>query len=408
MVPSSDTPPRRYGARPKQSGGHAHLPSLTPLRGVAALWVVAFHYGTQVFPNLPAAHYTHVVAKGYLAVDLFFLLSGFVITHVYHGAFVERVDKRRYWSFLAARIARLYPAHIWVLLLFVATTLGLHAAIRADADPLIPLGGPRSLLAVFANLFMAQGLHASALSWNYPEWSVSLEFLAYLALPFLLPRLSRAGAAGRTVTALCAFAVLALLWRLSPDFNQWDGPLALLRCLPEFLLGALLYTVHRSGAGAAILSRDRTLLATALGTALMVHWGAPDILIVPTFAALILAAVANDGRAHALVNARGLVWLGEISYSLYLLHGFVQFVTTDVLLRGFGVGDPASLSQPVSAAVLFLMLASTFVLAAFNHRHIELAGRRLLRAALLPARTSRSAPPVPASHGLRCLPDSRT
>ncbi|WP_042694571.1 acyltransferase [Azospirillum sp. B506] len=68
-----------------------HLHSLTPLRGIAALWVVLYHYSFQYFPNLHPDSYTHLVQKGYLAVDLFFMLSGFVLTHVYHGIFTDSV-----------------------------------------------------------------------------------------------------------------------------------------------------------------------------------------------------------------------------------------------------------------------------------------------------------------------------
>ncbi|WP_194913222.1 acyltransferase [Azospirillum sp. INR13] len=57
------------------------------MRGIAALWVVLYHYSFTHFPNLHPEHSTRLVEKGYLAVDLFFMLSGFVLTHVYHGSF---------------------------------------------------------------------------------------------------------------------------------------------------------------------------------------------------------------------------------------------------------------------------------------------------------------------------------
>jgi len=110
-------------ARVRGRSGPEHLASLTPLRGIAALWVVLFHYCWH-FPAVHADRYTGAVYKGYLAVDLFFMLSGFVISHVYHGAFALRVTGRRYRDFLKARIARIYPLHLTVLLLFVVTALG--------------------------------------------------------------------------------------------------------------------------------------------------------------------------------------------------------------------------------------------------------------------------------------------
>ncbi len=179
------------GSRPKQDkvAPAGQLPSLTSLRGLAALWVVLYHFSVQCFPNLDATPYTHIIHKGYLAVDLFFMLSGFVMTHVYHRAFSESVT-RHYRGFFVARIARIYPLHVLILLLFVATAVASQwttgtATIGSIRD--IPLQGSESVSALVANLFMLQGLDAGKLSWNYPAWSISVEFMAYLLFPFALP-----------------------------------------------------------------------------------------------------------------------------------------------------------------------------------------------------------------------------
>jgi peptidoglycan/LPS O-acetylase OafA/YrhL len=158
-------------ARVRERSSPEHLASLTPLRGVAALWVVVFHYCWHL-PAIQPDRYTGAVYKGYLAVDLFFMLSGFVISHVYHGAFAHRVTGQRYRDFLKARVARIYPLHLTVLLLFVATAVGERAVAFAHGGSLgpIPLVGERSLGAFFANLLMLQGIWARELSWNDPAW----------------------------------------------------------------------------------------------------------------------------------------------------------------------------------------------------------------------------------------------
>jgi peptidoglycan/LPS O-acetylase OafA/YrhL len=91
-------------------GPSDQLPSLTPLRGVAALWVVLYRYcGTaQFLPNLDITPHSYLISKGYLAVDMFFILSGLVMAHVYRRAFSEGVGEH-YRGFLVARIARLAP-----------------------------------------------------------------------------------------------------------------------------------------------------------------------------------------------------------------------------------------------------------------------------------------------------------
>src|SRR5204863_195156 len=151
------------GGRKPFSKPPEQLASLTPLRGIAALWVVIFHF-CWYFPAVHPERYTGAVYKGYLAVDMFFVLSGFVITHVYKGGFAHRVTGRCYRDFLKARVARIYPLHITVLLLFVATATVERAAsyaLKGSFEP-IPLIGERSLGGFFANVVMLQGLWARA------------------------------------------------------------------------------------------------------------------------------------------------------------------------------------------------------------------------------------------------------
>jgi peptidoglycan/LPS O-acetylase OafA/YrhL len=384
------TPP---GATPNASS--RHLQSLTPLRGIAALWVVFYHYTGTYLPNLHVENYSHILDKGYLAVDLFFMLSGFVMTHVYHRAFTESVSGN-YRNFLVARVARLYPLHLLVLVLFVATALAARVVAYATTGAVetIPLQGPRSFGALIANLFMLQGLKASTLSWNYPAWSISLEFLAYLAFPFVLPVMWRARAATKLGLALLLFAALAWLAYLTAgDFNQWDGPDALLRCLPEFMLGTLLYSAFRSGTSTALLGSDAVALALSLGTILLLHLGAPDLLIVAAFAVLILAAVANTGTFAQALNVKPLIWLGDISYSLYLIHSLVQYATTE-LLDAHGLLDRSALSGRGSLALLVVMVAVCLLLSAASYYGVETAGRRYVRAMF---GVRRSAPAAGAS-----------
>jgi peptidoglycan/LPS O-acetylase OafA/YrhL len=370
----------------RKTASPPQLQSLTPLRGIAALWVVLYHYSFIYFPNLHPEHYTRLVEKGYLAVDLFFMLSGFVLTHVYHGSFgrptVDQQFGGRYWGFLKARIARLYPLHITVLLLFVVTALAAQVLDYAATGTFeaIPLEGARSLGALIANLFMLQGLQASELSWNYPAWSISLEFMAYLVFPLALPWVWRSGAVAKVLLAVGAMTALGgLAWLTRDNFDQWDGPQTLLRCLPEFLLGTLLYSAYRSGAMTSALSGDEAAGGLAVLILLLLHGGAPDLLIVPLFALLILAAVANRGRVAEVLNSRPLVWVGDVSYSLYLIHGLVQYVTTRLLVLGFGIDDREAVPGGWSLALMVAMVTVSILLAGPAYRWIEVAGRRYVR-----------------------------
>jgi peptidoglycan/LPS O-acetylase OafA/YrhL len=367
-------------AAASQSAANGQLPSLTALRGVAAFWVVLYHYSVQSLPNLDVVPHTYLIHKGYLAVDMFFMLSGFVMTHVYHRAFSESVT-RHYRSFLFARVARIYPLHLLILVLFVATALASQLTSGATLGSLrnVPLQGSESVSAFVANVFMVRGLDAGKLSWNYPSWSISVEFMAYLLFPFALPAIWRASDKAKIVVALFLVSLLALLAFVTKgNFDQWDGPITLLRCLPEFILGTLLYCAFRAVPQGSFLSRDAMVFGVLLLIVLCLHAGAPDLLITCLFVVLVLTAVLNTGSFSALANLSPLIWLGDISYSLYLVHGFVQFATAK-LLGHFGIQNHADLSIYSSIALMVLMIVVSLAVAHLTYFGIEIGCRQYLR-----------------------------
>jgi peptidoglycan/LPS O-acetylase OafA/YrhL len=350
------------------------------MRGIAALWVVLYHYASQYLPAIHADRYTHLLDKGYLAVDLFFMLSGFVLTHVYWRAFTEPV-RGSYWKFLLARIARLYPLHLFVLSLFLATALTSEAVQYATTGTFaaIAIEGARSVTALMANLLMLQGLKASELSWNYPAWSISVEFIAYLGFPFALPWIWRARASSKIALAFVLVAALGWLAYLThDDFDQWDGLLTLLRCIPEFLIGTLLYAAFSARSWTVLAIKDWIPIAIVSVLLLLLHLGIADLAVILLFPFAILTAVANKGRVSKVLNAAPLVWLGEISYSLYLFHGLVQFVTTK-LLAAAGLDSRDNLSVPASLTIMTVMLLASFLCATLAYDSIEKAGRQRLR-----------------------------
>ncbi|HEX4408570.1 MAG TPA: acyltransferase [Xanthobacteraceae bacterium] len=362
------------------SAANGQLPSLTPLRGIAALWVVIYHYTTQCFPDLDVTAHTAFIHKGYLAVDMFFMLSGFVMTHVYCRAFNESVTKH-YGSFLMARVARIYPLHLLILILFVVTAVASrwHGATPLEALRHVPLHGPESVSAFFANIFMLQGLNAGALSWNYPSWSISVEFMAYLLFPFALPLIWHASARMKIAIAAVLFGALALLAYITGDsFDQWDGPITLLRCLPEFALGTLLYCAFRAAPEDSLLSRDTFVFGVLATIIVCLHYGVSDFLMAGLFAAFVLAAVLNSGSFSRLANTPALIWLGDISFALYLIHSLVQFIVSELLWH-FGIKDHAAVPVGISIACTILMIGVCLVASHLSYFGVEIPCRRYLR-----------------------------
>jgi peptidoglycan/LPS O-acetylase OafA/YrhL len=268
-----------------------------------------------------------------------------------------------------------------ILLLFVVTAIAANWRGGAPVASLenVPLQGSESVLAFFANIFLVQGLSAGKLSWNYPSWSISVEFMAYMLFPFVLPLIWRANAVAKLILGALLLGLLGFLAYIAHgDFDQWDGPIVLLRCFPEFMLGTLLYWAFRSAPRGIGIERDATIFGVLLVTLGLLHFGAPDLLVTLLFALVILAAVLNAVRFAKWANMPALVWLGDISYSIYLIHSFVQFLATKLLGR-FGVHDLATLSSYKSLALMVPMLVLCLVAAHLSYFCFEVQSRRYVR-----------------------------
>jgi peptidoglycan/LPS O-acetylase OafA/YrhL len=290
----------------------ANLKPLTSLRFWAAMWVVAYHF----WPDLTRAAMPAVIAKGYLGVELFFVLSGFILCHVYLPDFGE--GRFRYGSFLWARLSRIYPLHLATLagmgvLAAAAAALGLEAGKQA----LVWSSLPGQL-----TLTQAWGLAPQG-GWNHPSWSISAEWFAYLAFPAFAfaawklrdrPRLAVAGALALLAALYAGFGRLAGL-PLTQATIAWGA----LRIVPCFAYGSAIYLLWRAvrppGPAAAVARTLAVLMATALAVAAR----APDAAIVALFGALILT-LADLARSGSRLFASGpAVYLGEVSFAVYMV-----------------------------------------------------------------------------------------
>jgi len=261
------------------------MKALTPLRGLAALAVLAWH------ADLPV--------RGYLGVDLFFLLSGFVMTHAY-GAMAA--SAAAWLAFLKARLARIYPVHLLVLFLLLP---------ELGTSPAFSPGGLVSSLVLLQSPW-------HAMCWNFPSWSISAEWHAYLVFPALAAGL-RTKPAGVLLRILAGcLMVVGLTGWLNHGGDITNTPIVLLRCLPEFIAGMALYRLRTLGRIPAWGQSDAAFAAAVAALVGLELVKAPEGFSVCALAVLLICA-ARDGSAFA--RALGwppLAWLGEVSYSLYM------------------------------------------------------------------------------------------
>jgi peptidoglycan/LPS O-acetylase OafA/YrhL len=356
------------------------IASLTPLRGVAALFVVAFHLQFWI-PNLQYPATAPAFLLGYVWVDFFFLLSGFVISHVYGGWLAGGIRAFPYARFLYARWCRVYPLHFAVLaalVIFELVQAGLLALGRLPGFEPFAAGNPVS--GIFTHLLLVNGwnLH-DRLTWNFPAWSISAEVVAYLAFPVLWVWLRGRSAPVSWLAFALLLAALDALARTNGGRLAIHHDYGVVRCLLEFPMGILVYEAYRSGRLVRWLSTDAAFGVALAWVVLLMTTLARDILIVPGFALLLLAAAHNQGLASRLLASRPLVHLGDVSYSIYMVNvpviiGFRALwlaATGESFGAGFGVGE-AWAAWVAAVAVVIAVSTAT-------HRYVEVPARAALR-----------------------------
>ena len=301
-----------------------HLPLLTSLRGVAAVIVVFYHLKHQ-FPVLfdLMGEYTSLFEQGYLWVDFFFILSGFILSHVYGKKFLGWCNKRDYGRFMLARFARIYPLHFVMLTLYLVMELSKFASTSGNLENPIFNDGTRSVGGLVASYLLVQSANLFDLAvWNAPAWSISAEWFAYLLFPVMAYfTLNKSAKACVVIIALCV-AGLGGLISLKGDLNivsDYAVPRSWMGCL----IGICLYRIYQLKSLEKFKAGGATwaLLILSLLCMSLPRWWGYELMSVVSLSLLVLASAKCGDRIFFLAN-RPMMYLGEISYSIYLTHGF--------------------------------------------------------------------------------------
>lgn len=338
-----------------------NIPALTGIRGVAAVWVVLFHLSESLKGALGLQESAPFVITGFLGVDLFFMLSGAVMYHV-HGADFTRYSVRSHLAFLKLRFARIYPLHAFCLLAFAILVYFLPQ-FTAPYRP-----GTFSLANFTATLLLVNnwGFVPTTL-WNVPTWSLSAEWLGYMAFPFITVAIKRFVPSGfelPTAFALLAALVGGMLLLEAPDMGQMNR-LGILRMAFEFSAGCLLYKAAINDAAPRTWTLVLALAITlACSYDIDYHWGA-----VFGLGLLVLALCKESRIANLLFGNATALWLGNISFSLYLCHWPLIQISQ-------WASSHLSLSKNVQAAILVLAI---LLCATALYHLVEVPSRRYLR-----------------------------
>lgn len=289
------------------------IPALTGVRALAAAMVVFLHF-SQIYGGA-MERWLPPVANGALGVDIFFVLSGFIISHVYAGADAWR-SASGYLRYLWRRFARIYPIHLVALLALIAMV-----AARGLLDTNF-----WRLDALPAHLLMLNAW-SDELTWNLPAWSISAEWAAYMSFPLVAwavhrPRSILPGCVGLAALGAVFYLVVVEGPGVGGSFLGWP---ALVRVLSEFFLGAFLYRLMSGRTAHPLFD----WCAAALFMAAFVP-GVPAMLQVLALGLFVMAVGLSAGWLAWLFSTRTAVVLGEISYAVYMIHFPVMKVAQNV------------------------------------------------------------------------------
>lgn len=309
--------------------------ALTGARGIPVLLIVLFHY--HEWSSYPGGiWYETIVSKGYIWVEFFFALSGFILFYAYGSRFGGGLKADSIGKFLAARVSRIYPLQVATLLAVVILEID-RRTFESRQSGLSFLGVPifpgRTVGTFLSNLFMVQTWGATdGLSWNSPAWFVSVEFFLYLVCPVLM--LLVGARFGWRALALggASFALLVALVRSSGTGLDMSYTHGLWRGLADFGAGLALGSLFMASQGGKSLPTSVHTLAQigmlgAVTAALCLSGPArtPGDLMVamPIFGLVFLLAFDRGLIARAL-HVPWLMKLGEWSFAIYMVHYIVM------------------------------------------------------------------------------------
>lgn len=335
---------------------------LTSLRGLAALLVVFFHikHYMQSFSDQP---WFWFVNNGFLAVDFFFLLSGFILAYTYHTRLAE-FSVQKFFAFMAMRFARIYPLHLFVLLLFLLVPFAHWITGRE-----MPQEG-FGTFSFFAKLFLVDTWWTGHFeTWNVPSWSISAEWMAYLLFPAFLFLGQKVRPWALSVAMVFLATLTALIFSKSGEVSigQDIDNMGVIRCLLEFCMGILVFrfsTAYRIHAvfGYGLLMGSLVLFYLGVNFDWRDYYFAPIC-----FACLLLGLISTKGFLHNLLSTRPLVYLGEISYSIYMVHYWILYMMTMLLLE---TGETPGVFWIAGYTL------ATIVFSAFSYKLVEVPCRR--------------------------------
>lgn len=290
------------------------------LRFIAASGIVFHHTNSFLYPAAQRMEMKEPSFGLALLVDLFFLISGYVIAFVY-GAKIESL--RDYITFLQKRVARLWPLHIVTLIVFSAFYFAAVAAgVKVGTMPDLSASCLARTAFMLHAIIPCQGVSVNPVS-----WSISAEMAMYAIFPLLYVALARNKWTAVAGIVIAAASLATLSWSLSA--HEWTQSIPFLRALPSFTFGICLYRIMSEQAGPATPYRS-VMLIVLLALVLVMFYlmldGGSALTVLASICAACTLAAYIDRKATTNAVMRVAAGMGRLTYSIYMIH--LLLVTT--------------------------------------------------------------------------------
>ncbi|RRB07407.1 acyltransferase family protein [Larkinella rosea] len=379
-----------------------YLANLTPLRGIAALLTVIYHADLMLGMGgnlLVKFEDSWLINRMYLMVDFFFILSGFVLCHVYGKWFQDSVESPEFKRFTIARFARVYPLH-FVSLLATVAIFGVSGWLGIPKNPVLEANN--NLYSFLTNLFLLQAMNLHDwFSWTHAAWSISVEWWMYMLFPFLVKPFMQLKPLGRIAVVLACFGgYLVLTFLIIPNL---PAPAALpffkpdplnntvnaavqygfLRCLCGFVLGMLMYQGYRENWGKSWLANGFTLSFLTVGLFTCMHFALADVFSVSFLPFILLSAAYGSPFMDRFLGTKPLQRLGDWSFSIYLVHQPLLFLLGNAyayhqFAQDGAYGQPPKPDWLTGWLLTLAFIVITLAVSALTYRSVEVPARNYI------------------------------
>jgi len=350
--------------------------SHTSLRGWAALVVVFVHFRSFFHSSLDPDEFTFFLYKGYLWVDFFFILSGFVMAYVYDIEHPKRYSVRDTMHYLIARIARIYPLHFITLLatlLFFTIVAFINWGL-GEAPCCVLDDSLRTVESLVANLLL---IHSWGMfdwvTWNLPSWSLSAELFCYLIFAVLLTIDGDNRKLALVMLSCTSVLFYCLCIAASSDVDEIFR-LSTVRAASAFTIGMLLFLGRRAISTLSERSLTCIQIVACIALFLTLHFGVTDIVSIGLMAMIVLVTWEDRGYLCQCLDTRYMHTIGLLSFSIYMWHYLIKFIAQQDWESLTGL--PVQSSVTGSILLVACMVGVVIPIAVWSYRYLEMPTRQ--------------------------------